>query len=151
NDPAFLGATRESERRAALRQIAVETFDFTETARRVLGAHWSQRTSEEQDRFVRAFVDLVDQAYLRKMDQYGGQRLVVGDEAIQADEATVQVNVVQKEGDSMAIDFLMVRTADDRWRAYDVKIAGMSLVSNYRSQFNKIIRQASYDELIKRL
>jgi phospholipid transport system substrate-binding protein len=61
------------------------------------------------------------------------------------------VNVVQKEGDRMPIDFLMVRTAGDRWRAYDVKVAGMSLVSSYRSQFNKIIRRASYEELIKRL
>jgi len=151
NDPALQGAGHDSERRAALRQIAVETFDFTETARRVLGTHWTARTPDEQDRFVHAFVDLVDHAYLRRVDQFGNQRLVVGDQAIQADEATVKVNVVAKDGDSTAIDFLMVRTAGDRWRAYDVKIAGISLVSSYRSQFNKIIRSASYDELIKRL
>ena len=151
NDPALRAAGQEGERRAAIRRMAAEVFDFGETAKRVLGPHWSERTPDEQARFVRVFMDLVDQSYLRRMGDYSGQRLIVGGQSIRSDEARVEVQVVAKDNDVTPLEFLMVRGADDRWHAYDVKIGWMSLVSSYRSQFNKIIRAASYEELMKRL
>ena len=152
SDPALRAPGQEGERRATLRRMVVEMFDFAETAKRVLGSHWSERTPEEQARFVRVFTGLVDHAYLRRLDDYGGQRLVVAGQTIQNDEARAQVQVIEKNGDITSLELLMVRFAGDRWRAYDVKIGWMSLlVANYRAQFNKIIRAGSYEELIKRL
>ena len=76
-----------SARRQAVRAIVDETFDFREAARRTLGHEWAERTPEEQARFVTLFVDLIDRAYLRRLDQWDGQRIVVNGDAIEADRA----------------------------------------------------------------
>ena len=150
NDPALRVTGHAGERRAAIRRMAAEIFDFDETAKRLLGQYWNERTPDEQQRFVRVFIELVDHAYLRRVDDFGGQRLIVGGQTVQNDEARVQVQVIARDNDVTPIEFLMVR-AGDGWRAYDVKIGGMSLVASYRAQFNKIIRAASYEELMRRL
>lgn len=143
----------EPQRQAEVRRIAFEIFDFNETARRALGRHWTERTDGDRERFVRAFTALIDHAYLSRVDRYNGEYtvVVVGD-AVQGDEATVRTRVVGKDGSEMGVDYRMLRAGgDERWRVWDVSIGGMSLVSSYRAQFNKIIQVSSWDELVKRL
>jgi phospholipid transport system substrate-binding protein len=148
-EPALQG--RVVERREVIRRFAADIFDFHESARRVLGSHWAARTPEEQARFVSAFTGLIDHAYLRRIDEYDGERVVVAGQSVDGDQATVHAQVFTRDGETIPVDFLMAQGDADCWRVYDVNVSGMSLVASYRAQFNRIIRTGSYEELLKRL
>jgi phospholipid transport system substrate-binding protein len=138
------------DRRAAVRKLANEAFDIQETARRALGPHWQQRTPAEREEFVGLFADLLERSYIAKIDLYGGERVKFVDEKIDGDIATVRGKVVTKQGQDVPVDARMHKK-NDRWLIYDVTIEGISLVSNYRAQFDRIIRTSSYNDLVKRL
>ena len=139
-----------ADRRTAVRKLANEAFDIQETARRALGPHWQQRTPAEREEFVGLFADLLERTYIAKIDLYGGERLKFTDEKIDGDIATVRGKVTTKQGQDIPVDARMHKKGD-RWLIYDVTIEGISLVSNYRAQFDRIIRTSSYPELVKRL
>jgi phospholipid transport system substrate-binding protein len=150
DDPALKAEERRPERRAAVRKVAIEIFDVQETARRALGRHWQQRTPAEREEFVQLFADLLEQTYIAKIDLYGGERLKFTDERIDGDIAVVRARVLTRQGTEVPVEGRMHRRAD-RWLLYDVAIENISLVANYRSQFDRIIRTSSYAELVKRL
>jgi len=143
--------TKETERRLAVRRIANELFDFEETAKRSLGRHWQDRSPEERQEFVRLFTELIDRAYLRRVDRYDGEQVIIVSDAVEGNQAVVQTRIVTRDKSEIPVEYLMHRTGEDRWRVWDVKIAGMSLVASYRAQFNKIIHAESYGDLVKRL
>jgi phospholipid transport system substrate-binding protein len=125
-------------------------FDYQDTARRSLGQHWNERTPEEQREFVKLFGDLLERAYFSKIDRYQGEKVRYGAETIDGDEAQVKTTITTNTGSDVPVDYRMHRV-DDRWLVYDVTIEGVSMVSNYRSQFNKIVRTESYRALVERL
>lgn len=149
-DPALKGEANATQRRTAVRKIANEIFDFGEMARRSLGRHWQGRTEKEREEFVRLFGDLLERSYFSKIELYGGEKILYGAERVEGDLASVLTKVVTKNGTEVPIDYRMLKHGE-RWMVYDVNIEGVSLISNYRTQFNKIIQTASYDELVKRL
>ena len=138
------------ERRAAVRTIVGEIFDVKEISKRALGHHWHERTPVEQREFVQLFGDLLERACFSKLELYGGQRVIFLGDSIDDDLATVRTKIVSKDDTEFYVDYRM-RLAGHRWVAYDVTIANLSLIANYRSQFNTIIRKASYGELVKQL
>jgi phospholipid transport system substrate-binding protein len=142
--------SQPAKRRAAVRKVAEDIFDYPETARRALGPHWSARTPEEQREFVAIFADLLDHAYLSKIDVYQGEKVEYTGETVDGDQATVKTTLVIPKGTSIPIDYRMHRV-NDRWRVYDVVIEGVSLVANYRTQFNRIVRSESYQALVQKL
>ena len=137
-------------RRTAVRQAANRLFDFEETAKRALGPHWQQRTPAEHEEFVRLFSDLLEAAYVGKIDLYQGEKITYVGETVDGDQATVKTRIVTKQGNEVPVDYRLSREKD-RWRVYDVIIEGVSLVADYRTQFNKIIQTSSYDDLVKRM
>jgi len=137
-------------RRTAVRQAANRLFDFEETAKRALGPHWQQRTPTEREKFVRLFSDLLEAAYVGKIDLYQGEKITYVGETVDGDQATVKTRIVTKQGNEVPVDYRLLREMDG-WRVYDVIIEGVSLVANYRTQFNKIIQTSSYDDLVKRM
>jgi len=141
---------KEGDRRAAVRKLATEAFDVQETARRALGPHWQQRTPAEREEFVGLFADLLERTYIAKIDLYGGERLRFLDEKLDGDIATVRGKVTTKQGTDVPVEARMHKRGD-RWLIYDVAIEGISLISNYRAQFDRIIRTSSFGELVKRL
>jgi phospholipid transport system substrate-binding protein len=148
-DPALHGDARAAERRAAMRKVANELFDFTEITKRSLGRHWQARTPAEREELVRLFGDLLERTYVSRIELYSGEKIVFAGETVDTDQAVVRTRIVTKQGAEIPVDYrLLVR--GERWRAYDVVIEGVSLVANYRSQFDKIL-QAGYPELVKRL
>ena len=149
-NPALKGESRAPERRAAVRKIANEIFDFGEIARRSLGRHWQGRTDPEHEEFVSLFADLLERSYISKIDQYGGEKIVYTGEKVESDNSVVSTRLITKNGTEVPIDYRLVKRGE-RWLVYDVSIEGVSLVSNYRTQFNKIIQTASYAELIRRM
>ena len=150
DDPALKTDERRPERRAAVRKLAAEAFDVQETARRALGPHWQQRTPTEREEFVQLFADLLEQTYIAKIDLYGGERLRFTDERVDGDSAVVRARVTTKQGTEVPVEGRMHKKAD-RWLLYDVTIENISLIANYRAQFDRIIRTQSYGELVKRL
>lgn len=141
---------KETERRAAVRAIANEIFDFPETARRSLGKHWQARTPAEREEFVKLFADLLERAYIGKIELYGGERLAYTGESLEEDVATVRTRLTTKQGTDIPVDYRLHRRGG-RWLVYDVVIEGVSLVGNYRTQFHRIITTSSYAELLTRM
>jgi phospholipid transport system substrate-binding protein len=150
DDPELKREGRARERRAAVRKIANDIFDFGETARRSLGRHWQPRTAAERDEFVQLFADLLERSYISKVELYGGEKIQYLGDTIDGHQAKAQTKLLTKGGSDIPIEYRMHRKGD-RWLVYDVIIEGVSLIANYRTQFNKIIQTASYQELVKKM
>jgi phospholipid transport system substrate-binding protein len=150
-DPALKVEDRRAERRAAVRKIAIDIFDVQETARRALGPHWQQRSPQEREEFVQLFAELLERTYINKIDLFGGEKLRFTEEKIDGDHAVVRAKVITKQGTEVPVEARMINRAGNRWQIYDIVIENISLVGNYRSQFDRIIRSSSYGELAKRL
>jgi phospholipid transport system substrate-binding protein len=150
-DPSLKLEERRAERRAAVRKIAIDIFDVQETARRALGQHWQQRSPQERDEFVQLFADLLERTYINKIDLFGGEKLRFTEEKIDGEHAVVRAKVITKQGTEVPVEARMINRSGSRWQIYDIVIENISLVGNYRSQFDRIIRSSSYGELAKRL
>src|SRR5919108_164545 len=150
DDQKLRAPERKQERRAAVRKVAEEVFDVGETAKRALGPHWQQRTPAEREEFTQLFADLLESTYIARIDEYGGERIRYTGEKIDGDTALVQTRVLTKKGSEAPVEARMLKRGD-KWYIYDVIIEGVSLVNNYRTQFDRIIRSSSYPELVKKL
>ena len=149
-DPELKVDGKVKERRSAVRRVANDIFDFAETAKRSLARHWQGRTDKERDEFVSLFADLLERSYISKIELYGGERIQYTGERIDGDVATVSTKIATKQGTEIPVDYRMLRR-EDRWLVYDFSVEGVSLISNYRTQFNKIIQTSSYAELVKKM
>ena len=139
------------ERRTVIRRVANDIFDFTETTRRSLGPHWHARTPQEREEITRLYGDLLERSYIGKIEMYSGEKIQFLGDTIDGDQATVRTRLVTKQGTDIPVDYRMHRVPGDRWLTYDVSIEGVSLVANYRAQFNKIIQTSGYASLVKKL
>ena len=149
-DPALKAAGKAVERRARVRSIANDIFDWAETAKRSLARHWQPLSDTQREEFVKLFGDLLERSYISKIELYGGERILYTGERVDGDLATVSTKIATKNGTEVPIDYRLLKRGD-RWLVYDVNIEGVSLVSNYRTQFNKIIQTASYNELVQKM
>jgi phospholipid transport system substrate-binding protein len=149
-EPDLKKEGRSRERRAAVRKIAEDIFDFTETAKRSLGRHWQPRTAAERREFVDLFANLLERSYLSKIELYSGEKIAYLGDTIDGDQAIVRTRIATKHGTEIPVDYKMYRHGD-RWLVYDVAIEGVSLIANYRTQFNKIIQTSSYQELVRKM
>jgi phospholipid transport system substrate-binding protein len=150
DNPSLKGDARLVERKAAVRKIANDIFDFAEIAKRSLGRHWQGRSEPERKEFVGLFADLLERSYISKIELYGGEKILYTGERIDGDTASVTTKIITKNGTEVPIEYRLLRQGD-RWLVYDVSIEGVSLVSNYRTQFNKIIQTSSYADLVKKM
>ena len=150
DDPALRSEARERERRAAIRRVADEIFDFGEISRRSLGRYWQERSPAERQEFTLLFTDLLERSYISKIEGYSGERITFVGEALDGEQATVRTKIVSKQGIETPVDYRVLQQGG-RWRAYDVNIEGVSLVANYRSQFNSMIQRQTYAGLVKAL
>jgi phospholipid transport system substrate-binding protein len=141
---------RPEARRAELRGAATEIFDFTEITRRSLGRHWQAATPAEREELVQLFTALLERSYVDRVEQFNGERITLAGEVLDGDLATVRTRLVSKSGTETAVDYRLHRVGD-RWLAYDVSVEGVSMVANYRAQFNKIIQASSAQGLVQRL
>jgi phospholipid transport system substrate-binding protein len=134
----------------AVRKLADQAFDVTETAKRALGLHWQPRTAAEREEFVQLFRDLLERGYLSRIGEYGGEQIKYVGEQIDGDHAIVRALIVTKKGTQVPVESRLLRKAD-RWLIYDVLVENVSLIASYRSQFDRVIRTTSYEELVRRL
>lgn len=149
-DPSLKGDDRVAERRIAVRRIADDIFDFNEIARRALARHWQPLTDKQRAKFVSLFSDLLERSYMSKIELYGGEKIQYIGERADGDTASVATRIATKNATEVPIEYRLLKKGD-RWLVYDVSIEGVSLVSNYRTQFNKIIQTGSFTDLIQKL
>ena len=149
-DPGLRGESNAARRRAEIRRIADDIFDFEEMAKRALGRHWEARTPAERDEFVRLFADLLRRTYYGRIERATFDKILFQGERQEGDDALVRTVVVLPHGDQLDLDYLLLQ-GGGRWRVYDLRFEGISLIANYRSQFSRIIRTSSYESLVARL
>jgi phospholipid transport system substrate-binding protein len=149
-DPRMEGGRNDTQRKTAILKVAHEIFDFGEMAKRSLGQHWSPRTPAEREEFVRLFTALIQQSYISKVDQHGSEKMTVRGETVDGDHALVRTILVLNGGGEMPLDYRM-HDRSGRWQVYDLSVDGISIVANYRAQFNKVIRISSYEALVTKL
>ena len=137
----------KSNRLDRIRQVINPSFDFAEMAKRSLGTHWQRRTPAEQQEFVKLFTDLVETSYAGTIESYNGEKVAIGTEKLDKDFAEVNTKIVTKQGEEFSIDYKL-HQVDGSWKIYDAVIENVSLINNYRSQFNRVIGKSSYDELV---
>jgi phospholipid transport system substrate-binding protein len=149
-DPKLKAAAKTKERREQLKQILFIRFDFTEMAKRSLGANWRRRTPQEQEEFVRLFTDVLERAYADIIESYSDEKILYINERIDAQFADVNSKIVTGKGQEYTINY-KAHLIGNEWKIYDVIAENISLVNNYRSQFNRVISKDSYEELVRRL
>ena len=149
-DPQLKTPGKMSERRDQLKQILFARFDFTEMARRALGANWRRRTPQEQEEFVRLFTEVLERAYAGIIESYSDEKILYTNERIDGSFADVGSKIVTSKGEEYSINY-KAHLVNNEWKVYDVVAENISLVNNYRSQFTRVIAHESYDELVRRL
>ena len=152
-DPAT--EQRPLERLVAIRGLFSRVFDFRDAAERSLGRQWQARTAAEQQEFTRVFADFVQRGFVywlasvAEIDgRAGGATVQFVSESVDRDTATVQVAILARGGRMIPLTHHLIYR-NRHWVVRDVNIEGISLVSNYRSQFDRIIRGSSYPQLLQ--
>jgi len=148
SDPELKKEAKTRERRDAIRAVANQIFDFTEISRGSLGPHCQARTPAEREEFTHLFGDLLEESYVSKVETYAGERIQYLGETVDGDRVVIRSLIVTKHGEAIPMDYHMV-AREDRWRAYDVMLDGVSFVASYRAQFSSIIHRSGYHLVAK--
>jgi phospholipid transport system substrate-binding protein len=141
-----------SERaRTEIRRIAAELFDFDEMARRTLSRHWAARTRAQQAEFVTLFTDLLERSYITRIEGYAGEKIAYVGDTVDGNYAVVRskISSPRRRADT-TVDYRLIQK-ESGWKVYDVVIDGVSFVSAYRSEFNRVIAASSYGGLVDAL
>lgn len=150
SDPQDKGEANKDTRRKMLRATISTRFDFQEMAKRSLSAEWRRHTPEEQKEFVKIFTDFVENTSVKNIESYDGEKFIYTGESMKEPYAAVEGRILTTDRDEITIDY-MLAWVDNEWKVYDLVVDGISFVSNYRAQFSRLIRESSYEGLVRRI
>jgi len=148
-DPKLQGDDKKTERREKLRQVVLPRFDFAEMGKRALGNNWN-RYPEKQQEFVAAFKQLLEESYADQIQAANGDKVVYLNERTDKGYSEVDTKVISSKGEETPMTYKL-HSVDSDWKVYDIVVENVSIVNNYRSQFNRILSNGSLDELIRRM
>ena len=143
------GDVRKVEKKQRVRQILLPRFDFAEMAKRSLGNHWRGQNGRQEE-FVSVFTDFVENSYMGTLESYKGEKIVYLRERVDQNLAQVDTQIIPTKGEPIPVNYKLHLVGGD-WKIYDVVIENISLVNNFRSQFNRILTAAPFDELLKKM
>lgn len=149
SDEGLKTPDQATNRRQLLEETIGQHFDFEEMAKRSLAAHWRNRREPEHQEFTTLFQTLLSKTYAGKIENYSGEKVQYLKERLKDSFAEVQTTIVSNKSE-ISLDYRLI-LKEGAWRVYDVVVDGVSLVKNYRVQFDRIIRDSSYEELVKTL
>lgn len=149
-NPRLQSDARKKERRDQLRQVIYPRFDFAAMAKRSLGSHWRSLTPEEQREFEEVFTDLLESSYVDQIESYNDEKILYIREIQDDNYAEVSTKIATSKGEEFSINYKL-HLVNQSWKVYDIVIENISLINNYRSQFNRIIMKSSYKELLRRM
>lgn len=147
-DPALAGKDNMVERRKRLWEEIRSLFHMEEMAKRALGQYWKERTPEEREEYVELFTELVKNTYLKNTDTYSGEKVVLLKESQDGGYYKVKTKFITSTAKEIAVDFSLINN-NGELQIYDVNIEGVSLVNNYRSQFNDFLLKSPFNVLIQ--
>ena len=153
-DETLQAPERQELRRGKLRQAVQQRFGFEEMARRALGRHWRDLSADQRQEFVALFSDLLERSYVGRIEGTGaGSQVAYPKETIDDEGfASVLTVITNRLGSQVEVEYrLLRRDGTTPWEVYEIVIEGVSLINNYRTQFNNIIHRTSYDGLVKQL
>jgi phospholipid transport system substrate-binding protein len=132
-----------------LRETLMPRFDWLEMSKQSLGKHWSHASGRENE-FVSAFAAFLGNAYIGQIGSYRNEKILFVHESIENNRAQVKTKIVSNHGEPTAVNY-QLRCIDGDWKIYDVVVEDISIVSNYRSQFSRILAKGSFEELLRQL
>ncbi len=136
-------------KKAELRKIINPRFSYQQMSMRSLAKHWNSKSDNEKKEFVTLFSKLLENSYASKLESYSNEKINFGEEIIKGKYAMVKTEIVRSDG-VINVDYKLIQEDGD-WKVYDFVIEGVSMIKNYRSQFNRIIKKDSYDALKQKL
>jgi phospholipid transport system substrate-binding protein len=151
-DPNYQGQDHKQQRLAKVKEIVLPQFDSQEVAKRTLSTHWKGLTDQQRQEFVQLFIALVEKTYSHNLDRYNnGVQFFFDHERIEDQFSEVDTRVLDPvQNRTFSIGYRL-HNVNGKWLVYDVVIENVSMVQNYRNQFNRILTKSSYEELIKAL
>ena len=147
-DPSLKTLPKQEKSRRVI-NVVREHFDFREMSKRVIGQQWRSLSADEQGEFESLFTQLLQYAYVGKIDDYTGQQVQFTQQRIKGERAEVQTLLVDKDK-SIPVAYIMLLKGE-QWMAYDVVVEGVSLIRNYMEQFNEILRKDGYSGLVTQI
>jgi phospholipid transport system substrate-binding protein len=148
SDNSLKGAAKKNEPQTKLRTVADSFFDWRELSRRTVAESWKKYTPKQQEEFTASFSELLQKTYIRKLEKFNNEKVNYLKEQVDGTHAFINTQVVMKDK-TIPINYVMIK--HDQWLVYDVVIEGVSLVKNYRSQFQKILSKDTPEGLLKRI
>ena len=134
--------------RIKVMQAIIPRFDFAEMAKRSLGAHWADRTAEEQEQYVKLFMAMLARSYIGGIREYKDSTVLYTRESNDANRAEIDTKIVTKGAKDLFVSYRM-HFVEENWKVYDVIIDDVSLIDNYRAQFHRVIAHSSFEGLIR--
>jgi phospholipid transport system substrate-binding protein len=153
-DPALKSETRSQERQQLIRKELDERFDWVAISRGTLGRQWTKLTPAQQQEFMDVFKLFLERVYLDRIEPYYAQldRITYrGERLVDNKYASVQAVITTTQKVDHPVEYRLQQTAPGVWRVYDVIVEGVSLVRNYRTQFEEILNRSSFQALIQDL
>lgn len=150
SNPALKTPEKTTERDRLIRKAVDERFDWKEMSRRALAIHWSKRTDDEKTEFIKLFGELLEDTYMDKVGGYSGEVVTYEGEKVSGPYGIVKVKILTQNDKPIFVKYRVKKKGKD-WFVYDISIEGVSLINNYRKQFNSIINRSSYEDLVEKL
>ena len=149
-DPEMKGDEKTPERHSKIRAVLGEGFDYEEISKRALGKQWRKLNDEQRTEFIGVFGQLLENTYMSAFEKYSTEEVKYESERELGKGKFIVETKVASTSKEIPIHYNLMNR-DGRWSIYDVKIEGVGLVKNYRTQFRKVISKKSYDALVKQL
>lgn len=151
-DPSYQGQDQKQQRLEKVKEVVLPQFDSQEVAKRTLSTHWKDLTEQQQQEFVQLFIALVEKTYAHNLDRYSKNvQFFYDQERVEDNFSEVDTRVLDPvQNRTFSIGYRL-HTVNGKWLVYDVVIENVSMVQNYRNQFNRILTKSSYEELVKAL
>lgn len=140
---------KKDERKQRILTVVNRMFDFRGMARSSLGQNWNSLTTEERDSFVSLFASLIEQRYIGKIDAYSNQKVIYKDQRVRNNKARVYTAIIDRDLE-IPIDYSL-QMSQGKWLIKDLKIENVSLIANYRRDFNSIIRKEQFAGLVEKI
>ncbi|MGB5717061.1 MAG: ABC transporter substrate-binding protein [Gammaproteobacteria bacterium] len=137
------------DKRSQIGVIVQERFDFRAMSQRTLATNWSKTTDEEKEKFIDLFSQLIENSYVGKIDSYTNERVDYPGEKVSGRKAVVETLIITSSAD-IPVDYRLYQKGD-QWLVYDVIIEGISLISNYRSTYQEIMKKEGFDGLLAKM
>ncbi len=142
--------TDSAAKREKIRAVINERFDYRAMSQRALARNWKKASSEEQARFVKLFARMMQNTYLVMAEEYNNQVVEYGKETVRKQKYAQVKTIIVNNGRRIPVDYKL-RLKDDKWLVYDVVIEGVSMISNYRSSYQQIVKKDGMEGLLAKL